>query len=283
MALQPYASTSQKLWHYFFRFFCFLVFAFLILPIIVIVPLSFNSLDFFTFTDKMLNLDPDGYSLKHYDDFFNNPNWQLALKNSFKIAPTAAIIATILGTLAAIGLSRTHVPFRNAIMVVIISPMITPIIIVAAGMYFFYSRIGLQGSFLGIVLADVAIGAPFVVVTVTATLTGFDHMLTKAAASLGSKPIRTFFKIQLPLILPGVVSGALFAFIIAFDELVIILFVGTAEHKTLSWQMFTGLREQISPTILAVASFMVSLSLFFLITVELLRRRAVRMRGLSTD
>lgn len=283
MALSSYSSTSQKIWHYSFRFFCFLVFSFLILPIIVIIPLSFNALDFFTFTDKMLALDPTGYSLKHYDDFFNNPNWQLALKNSFKIAPTAAIIATILGTLAAIGLSRTHVPFRNSIMVLIISPMITPIIIVAAGMYFFYSRIGLQGSFWGVVIADIAIGAPFVVVTVTATLTGFDNMLTKAAASLGSRPIRTFFKIQLPLILPGVISGGLFAFIIALDELVIILFVGTAEHKTLSWQMFTGLREQISPTILAVASFMVLLSLLFLSSIELLRRRTVRLRGLSSD
>lgn len=280
-ALPPYASPLQVAWFYAFRVICGLIFFFLIFPILVIVPLSFNAQNFFTFTPEMLTLDPAGYSLKHYEDFFTNPDWQRALWNSVTIAPAATILATVLGTLAAIGLSQAHVPFRSAIMAMLISPMIVPLIISAAGMYFFYSRIGLQGEFLGIVLAHAALGTPFVIITVTATLVGFDRSLTRAAASLGADPITTFFKIQMPLIMPGVISGALFAFITSFDEVVVVLFVGSASQKTLPWQMFIGLREQISPTILAVASIMVALSVLLLFTLEMLRRRSERLRGLS--
>ena len=166
-------------------------------------------------------------------------------------------------------------------MAVLISPMIVPLIISAAGMYFFYSRIGLQGTYLGVVLAHAALGIPFVIITVTATLVGFDRSLTRAAANLGANPVRTFFKVQAPLILPGVISGGLFAFITSFDEVVVVLFVGSAGQKTLPWQMFTGLREQISPTILAVATILVVISICLLATVELLRRRSERLRGLS--
>lgn len=281
--LPPYASTLQITWYYAFRVICGLIFFFLIFPILVILPLSFNAQDFFTFTPQMLALDPDGYSLKHYRDFFTNSDWQQALYNSFVIAPLATLIATVLGTLAAIGLSQSHVPYRSAIMAILISPMIVPLIISAAGMYFFYSRIGLQGTYLGVVLAHAALGTPFVIITVTATLVGFDRSLTRAAASLGADPIRTFFKVQMPLIMPGVISGALFAFITSFDEVVIVLFVGSAGQKTLPWQMFIGLREQISPTILAVASVMVALSILLLFTLEMLRRRSERLRGLSPN
>ena len=186
-----------------------------------------------------------------------------------------------LGTLAAVGLSQTHVPFRGAIMAILISPMIVPLIISAAGMFFFYSRVGLQGTYLGVVLAHSALGIPFVIITVTATLVGFDRSLTRASASLGAGPVRTFFKVQMPLILPGVISGGLFAFITSFDEVVVVLFVGSAGQKTLPWQMFIGLREQISPTILAVATILVAISIGLLATVELLRRRSERLRGLS--
>ncbi|NBN63774.1 ABC transporter permease subunit [Microvirga tunisiensis] len=280
-SLPPYASPLQRTWHYTFRTLCGLIFFFLIFPILVIIPLSFNAQDFFTFTPEMLALDPDGYSTKHYVDFFTNPDWQNALRNSFMIAPAATLLATVLGTLAAIGLSQPHVPFRSAIMAVLISPMIVPLIIAAAGMYFFYSRIGLQGTYWGVVLAHAVLGTPFVIITVTATLVGFDKSLVRAAASMGAGPITTFFKVQMPLILPGVVSGALFAFITSFDEVVVVLFLGSASQKTLPWQMFIGLREQISPTILAVASIMVVLSVMLLTVLELLRRRSERLRGVT--
>jgi len=279
--LPPYATPGQMLWHNGFKLLCGLIFFFLIAPIVVVMPLSFNAQDFFTFTPKMLAFDPEGYSLKHYRDFFTNPDWQQALRNSVRIAPAATFLSVTLGTLAAIGLSQSHVPFRRAIMAILISPMIVPLIISAAGMYFFYSRLGLQGTYLGVVLAHAALGIPFVIITVTATLVGFDKSLTRASANMGAGPVRTFFKVQMPLILPGVISGGLFAFITSFDEVVVVLFVGSANQQTLPWQMFTGLREQISPTILAVATILVAISIALLTTVELLRRRSERLRGMT--
>jgi len=207
--------------------------------------------------------------------------WMTPLKNSLKIAPVATIISVSLGTLAAIGLSQSHVPFRRAIMAIMISPMIVPLIISAAGMYFFYSRIGLQGTYWGVVLSHAALGIPFVIITVTATLVGFDQSLTRAAANMGANPVTTFFRVQMPLILPGVISGGLFAFITSFDEVVVVLFVGSAGQQTLPWQMFTGLREQISPTILAAATVLITISVILLVTLELLRRRSERLRGMS--
>ncbi|MGI3163973.1 ABC transporter permease [Pseudooceanicola sp. 200-1SW] len=279
--LPPYATPRQVLWHYSFLTIAGSILVFLITPILVVMPLSFNAEDFFTFTPEMLAFDPEGYSLKHYRDFFTNSDWQGALWNSVRIAPVATILAVGFGTLAAIGLSQPHVPFRQAIMAILISPMIVPLIISAAGMYFFYSRIGLQGTYIGVVLAHAALGIPFVIITVTATLVGFDRSLTRAAANMGADPVTTFFRVQMPLILPGVISGGLFAFITSFDEVVVVLFVGSAGQKTLPWQMFIGLREQISPTILAVATILVGISICLLATVELLRRRSERLRGMS--
>ena len=279
--LPPYLTAGQVLWHFSFRVICGAIFVFLITPILVVMPLSFNAQDFFTFTPEMLRFDPAGYSLKHYEDFFTSSEWQQALRNSLLIAPVATFLSVSFGTLAAIGLSSEHVPFRRAIMAILISPMIVPLIISAAGMYFFYSRIGLQGTYMGVVLAHAALGIPFVIITVTATLVGFDRSLTRAAANMGADPVTTFFRVQMPLILPGVISGGLFAFITSFDEVVVVLFVGSASQQTLPWQMFTGLREQISPTILAVATILVFISIILLTVVELLRRRSERLRGMS--
>ncbi|UWR22392.1 ABC transporter permease [Sulfitobacter sp. S190] len=279
--IAPYLTPGQVFWHFAFRTLCGAIFVFLITPILVVMPLSFNAEDFFTFTPEMLRFDPEGYSLKHYRDFFTNDDWQNALANSVKIAPVATLLSVTFGTLAAIGLSQPHVPFRRAIMAILISPMIVPLIISAAGMYFFYSRMGLQGTYIGVVLAHAALGIPFVIITVTATLVGFDRSLTRAAANMGANPVTTFFRVQMPLILPGVISGGLFAFITSFDEVVVVLFVGSAGQKTLPWQMFTGLREQISPTILAVATILVFISVCLLTVVELLRRRSERLRGMS--
>ena len=290
--LQPYLSSSQVLWHYLFRVICGVIFIFLIMPILVVMPLSFNSQDFFTFTPEMLKFEPEGYSLKHYRDFFTNNEWQRSFKNSLLIAPVATLVSVSLGTLAAIGLSQSHVPFKRAIMAILISPMIVPLIISATGMFFFYSHvgnfledtIGLDKNFVGyvkVILAHSVLGIPFVIITVTATLVGFDSSLTRAAASMGANPVKTFFKIQMPLILPGVISGGLFAFITSFDEVVVVMFVGSTNQKTLPWQMFTGLREQISPTILAVATILVAISIALLITIEMLRRRSEKLRGIT--
>ena len=282
MSLPTYAGPLERIWYYTFRTFCGLIFFFLIAPLIVIVPLSFNAVPFFTFTAEMLSLDPTGYSLQWYEDFFTNPNWQGAVKNSFFIAIFATLISTTLGTIGALGLSRSHMPYKSTVMAILISPMIVPLIISAAGMYFFYSKIGLSSTYLGVILAHAALGTPFVVITVTATLVGFDQSLIRAAHSLGASPTVTFFKVIVPLILPGVVSGALFAFITSFDEVVVILFVGSYEQRTIPWQMFSGIREQISPTILAVATLLIIVSILLLTSLELIRRRNERLRGIAT-
>ena len=310
MALPIYASPLERLWHYTYLVLCTLIFIFLISPILVVIPLSFNVEPYFTFTEAMLRFDPAGYSLRWYDllltggmqvpealrdgawwrDMWENSTWVRAAKNSVIIGFWATIFATVLGTLAALGLSRPEMPYRRTIMAILISPMIVPIIIIATGLFFFYSNpcsiIGtecgrLTSTYLGVILAHTTLGIPFVIITVTATLSGFDQSLIRAGASLGASPSRTFFKVVMPLILPGVVSGALFAFVTSFDEVVAVLFIAGPDQQTIPRQMWNGIREAISPAILAVATILVIISIGLLATVELLRRRSERMRGVT--
>jgi putative spermidine/putrescine transport system permease protein len=281
MAVPTYAGPLERTWYYTFRVLCGLIFFFLIAPILIMVPLSFNVEPYFTYTRDMLTLNPEGFSLRWYRDLFTSESWLSSIRNSVIIGIASTVVATFLGTLAALGLSRSEMPFKGFFMGVLISPMIVPLIISAAGMFFFYSSIGLANTMPGVILAHAALGTPFVVITVTATLVGFDHSLTRASASLGAGASTTFFKIQMPLILPGVISGALFAFITSFDEIVIVLFVAGVEQRTIPREMWSGIREQISPTILAVASILVAFSIMLLTTVEVLRRRSERLRGMS--
>ena len=258
-----------------------LVLLFLIMPILVIIPLSFNVEPFFSFTEGMLTFQPEAYSLRWYSAIFSDDKWMLAIKNSFLIGFFATLLATVLGTCAAVGLARDDMPMRRLITALLLSPMIVPLIITAAGMFFFYSDLGLAGNYLGIIIAHAALGTPFVIITVTATLTGFDYSLARAALNLGATPLRVFFDIIMPLIRPGVISGALFAFITSFDEVVVILFMAGPQQRTIPRQMFSGLREQINPSILAIATLLILMSIVLLITIELLRRRATRMRGIE--
>jgi putative spermidine/putrescine transport system permease protein len=310
MALPIYASPLERIWHYTYLVLCTAIFIFLISPILVVIPLSFNAEPYFTFTEAMLTFDPAGYSWRWYDtlltlgmqapealrddawwsDMWANATWVRAAKNSLIIGFWATILATVLGTLAALGLSRPEMPYRRTIMAILISPMIVPIIIIATGLFFFYSNpcsiIGIEcgrltSTYLGVILAHTTLGIPFVIITVTATLSGFDQSLIRAAASLGASPSRTFFKVIMPLILPGVVSGALFAFVTSFDEVVAVLFIAGPDQQTIPRQMWNGIREAISPAILAVATILVIISIALLATVELLRRRSERLRGVT--
>jgi putative spermidine/putrescine transport system permease protein len=209
----------------------------------------------------MLAFDPDSYSLRWYRDFVNNTQWIHSVENSFIIAVSSTILATFLGTMAALGLSKSHMPYRSLMMGLLISPMIVPLIISAAGMYFFYSNIGLDQTYLGIILAHTALGTPFVVITVTATLVGFDHSLTRASANLGASPTVTFFKVIMPLILPGVISGALFAFVTSFDEVVVVLFLAGFEQRTIPRQMWSGSSEAVKTRGLATLRMIKSLDI----------------------
>ncbi|MDC0612194.1 ABC transporter permease [Vibrio sp.] len=273
-----YYSPLQKLGSISLSATAYLVLAFLMLPILIIVPLSFNAEPFFTFTDGMLALDPDAYSLEWYQQIFADDQWILAIKNSFFIGICATIIATVLGTLAAIGMSNSDMPFQRAIMAMLLSPMIVPLIITAAGMFFFYTQFNLAGSYLGVIIAHAALGTPFVIITVNAALAGFDYSLVNASLGMGAKPTYTFFKVIMPLIRPGVISGALFAFVTSFDEVIVVLFLAGPEQRTIPRQMFSGLREEINPTILAVATLLVVVSMLLLLTLEYLRSRSERIR-----
>jgi len=295
----PYVTSKQVLWFYTFRVICGMIFVFLITPILIVMPLSFNQEPYFSFTQGMLTFDPEAYSLRWYmdmlhngmaapdavagwwSDMWNNAQWIRSVRNSFFIGTCATIFATSIGTLAAIGLSRPEMPYKRPIMALLISPMIAPLVIIASGMFFFFSDLGLAKTYTGIIIAHAVLGTPYVIITVTATLVGFDQSLARAAANMGANPITTFFKVQMPLILPGVISGALFAFITSFDEVVLVLQLADVKQRTIPRQMFSGIREQISPTILAVATVLVIISICLLIVVEALRRRSERMRGLS--
>ena len=272
------ALLVRRAGHYGFIVFCAAAFIFLVAPILVIVPLSFNAEPYFTFTEGMLRLDPEAYSLRWYRNVVEDEAWSRALVNSLVIGSAATLLATALGTLAALGLASPAMPGRALITGILISPMVTPIIIVAVGMFFFYSSIGLGQSYTGLILAHAALGAPFVVITVTATLSGFDRTLLRAAASLGAGPLRSFFRVQLPLIAPGVFSGGLFAFATSFDEVVVVLFMGGLEQRTIPRQMWSGIREQISPSILAVAVFLIAFAVLALFTVQWLRQRSAEAR-----
>ena len=296
MALPTYATPIQRTYYYAYLFFCGVVFFFLVAPLIAIVPISFSVSPFMVFTEGMLSWppDPEAWSLRWYRNMIGDcsaevvsstvpcsTKWMKGTVNSFYIGIIATFIATVLGTMAALGLSRPHMPYKALIMSILISPMIVPLIITAAGMFFFYARINLVYTFTGVILAHVALATPFVVITVTATLVGFDMNMVKAAQSLGAKPMRTFFKVIMPLILPGIISGALFAFITSFDEVVIVMFMASIDQLTIPKQMWAGIRQEISPVILCMATCLVILSIVLLTTVELLRRRAERLRGIK--
>ena len=283
MSLPNYTSWNYRVWHYTYITICALVFFFLIAPLFIILPLSFNAEQYIHFSKGMLALDPDAFSLRWYEDMIygtKNP-WGLAAKNSIIIAFFATIGSTILGTVAALGLSSRHMPYKAAFMALLISPMIVPLIISGTAIFFFMAKVGLAATHTGIILAHIILGTPFVGITVTATWTGFDHSVTRAAASLGSNPVNTFMKITLPLILPGVISGALFAFVTSFDEVVVVLFLAGLENTTIPIQMWVGLREQLSPTIMAVATCLIVMSTLILVSAELLRRRSERLRGIN--
>lgn len=276
-----YFTIWHKLGHFSLKYLAYIVLAFLILPILVIIPLSFNAEPYFTFTEGMVKLDPDAYSLRWYEGMITDANWQLAIKNSVIVGIFSTLIATTLGTLAAVGLSSNNMPYKRLIMALLLSPMIVPLIIIAAGMFFFYAQFGLAGTYIGLIIAHAVLGIPFVIITVTATLASFDKSLYNAGLSMGASPIKTFFDIVVPIIRPGVISGAMFAFVTSFDEVVVVLFLAGPGQRTIPRQMFAGLREQINPTILAVATLLVAIAVAFLVLLELLRRRSDKLRGLE--
>ena len=260
------------LWQTFFYFLCASIFTFLILPLFVIIPISFSPASY-------LQFPPRGFSLRWYAEYFGSRNWVSATLVSFQVAIATMIVATVLGTLASLALVRGEFKGKKLVYGIILSPMIIPVIVIAVATYYLFSRFHLVGTKVGLILAHTVLAIPFVVVNVTATLQGFDIALERAALSLGANRFVTFMKVTFPLIRPGMISGALFAFIISFDEVVVAVFISGIRAATLPKQMWDGIREALNPTISAVASLLIVFSILLLFTVEILRRRSMRIKG----
>jgi putative spermidine/putrescine transport system permease protein len=253
-----------------------LVLFYLVFPVLVVVPVSFSSAQFMQFP-------PPGLSFQWYEKYFDRRDWVEATFLSIRIALLTSVLATVLGTLASLALVRGRFWGRNLINSFIVSPLIIPSIIVAIGVYFFYARLQIVGNWWALALAHTALAIPFVVINVSATLYGFDERLEFAAMNLGANRWQTFFKVTLPIIRPGVFAGALFAFITSFDELIVALFISGTGAVTLPRKMWDGLRQEIDPTIAAVSTLLIALSVLILLSGELLRQRSERLRTAAPD
>ncbi len=269
MALALHATAGQRIWHVAFRTICAAVFFFLLAPIFVIIPIAFSA-------GSLLNYPLPGLSLEWFEVIFTPYPWMLSLKNSVIIASATTVLATVLGTVAAYGITLVEFRFKPLLMALLLSPVMVPLVITALAAYFLFARIGLAGTFTGMILAHTVLAVPFVVITVTATLAGFDRNMVRAAQSLGAHPLAAFFGVTLPLIMPGVISGAIFAFVTSFDEIVVALFIASPAQFTLPRQLFSGLRDNLDPSIVAVATLLVAVSVVLMALVELLRWRAER-------
>ncbi|WP_067177337.1 ABC transporter permease [Microtetraspora niveoalba] len=244
-----------------------LVGAVLIAPTLIVIPLSFTGKASFTFP-------PESWSLRWYQNFFTDPGWRDALLTSVRIALLVAVLASALGTAAALALDSGRVPGKGLINGLLLSPMVVPQIVAAIGVYAVFLKWGLAGTTLGFVLAHTALAIPFVIVAVSAVLRGYDRRLEQAAASLGAGPLTTFFQVTLPLILPGVLSGAVFAFVTSLDEVVIALYLQSPELHTLPVQMFSSVTVETDPTIAAASTLVLVVTTMLILLPQLLRRRS---------
>jgi putative spermidine/putrescine transport system permease protein len=252
-----------------------LVLVFLVAPILVVFPLSFTS-------SELLVFPLPGFSTRWYEDFFTNPLWTGALRNSVFLGVVVTALATALGTSAALGLHNTTFRGKPLVVGLLLAPLAAPIVIVAVAVFYFFATISLLGTFAGLVVAHTVLAMPFVVITVMATLQSFDPNMVRAANSLGASPLLAFRTVTLPIIAPGVISGALFAFVTSFDEIVVALFVASPQQRTLPRQIFSGVSENLSPTITAAAVVLIIVSGALMAVVEMLRRRSERMRAGDT-
>ncbi|MCI5066209.1 ABC transporter permease [bacterium] len=246
-----------------------LVLAYLLLPLMVIIPMGFSS-------GKYLTFPPPGFSVQYVQEVVHSPQWTSAIWNSITVGVAATVLSTLFGTMAAIGLVWGRFRGRLLLFGFFLLPLLVPVVVSATGLYLLFAKLGLLGTFLGMVLAHAMLGAPFVVMVVSATLTGYDRRLINAAFSLGAHPWGAFRTVTLPIIAPGVVSGALLSFMTSFDEVVVALFLSGSDYRTVPVLMFQGIRFELDPSIAAVGTLLLAVSLLAMITAELLRRRARR-------
>lgn len=238
----------------------------LMVPILIIAPMSFSSARF-------LQFPPPGWSLRWYETLLSDPAWVQAGKVSMIVSVSSAVLATVLGTAAAYALNMARPKLANALQVVLLLPLVVPIVITAVGVFLVYANVGLIATLPGLILANVMLGMPYVITSVLVGLRKFDPAQEMVARSLGMNRLRAFFAVTLPQIRPSVVSGLLFAFISALDETVVAIFIAGGENQTLTKKMFTALRDEIDPTIAALSTLLTGASFLILALMALNMRR----------
>lgn len=253
---------------------------YLVLPVFIVVPVSFSDSQFLTFP-------ADSYSLRWYHELLEDPTWLDSALASLRVALLSALAATVLGILGALALVRGRFPGRNAVLLVFLAPVIVPYVIIGLAAYVTFLNLGLTQTTVGFVLVHLALGVPYVVINVSAGLVDVDPRLEMAAKSLGAGPVTTFTRVTLPMILPSALSGALFAFIISWDEVVTALFLSGPNLTTLPVRMWSGIRIQIDPVVAAVSTLTLLLSLLVFAALGLTRlatviRRRRKQQGVRT-
>jgi putative spermidine/putrescine transport system permease protein len=243
-----------------------LILIFLLAPILIIIPISLSSSPFFIFP-------PTEYSLRWFENFFAQSQWINAFLKSLQVAVITSILATVLGTMAALAISRLEFKGKQIFMGIMILPIVVPLVVTGIAIYRFYSEIQLVGSSVGLVLAHSLLALPIVFVTILASLKGFDRNIELAAMSLGSTPLGAFFKVTLPIIKPAVFSSALFAFITSLDEIVVTIFIGGSQNPTLPKVMWEQMRSQIDPTIAAASSLLIIATVVLFTSQSILKAR----------
>ena len=241
--------------------FAALVIAFLLLPLVAILPLAFTDSVFLTYPVT-------GPSTRWFETLATSDTWRRAIVNSLIIGTGATILATVVGTLAALGLRRDLLPFAGLLRSVFLLPMVVPAVVLGVGMQILYARMGLASSYPGVIIAHAVLCVPFVLVNVSGSLASIDPALERAAASCGANPAAVFRNVTLPLAMPGILTGAVFAFATSLDEVVITLFVAGPNQTTLARQMFASIRENISPAIAAAAFVIILLTFALVIAVK---------------
>jgi putative spermidine/putrescine transport system permease protein len=240
---------------------------YLLAPTLVIVPMSFTEA-------RILSFPPQGFTTQWYERMFTDRQWSSGMINSAQVAALTAVLATVLGTLAALGLARGRFPGRTVVNAIALTPLIVPVVIIAIGMFSIFVQWRISGSLIGLVLAHTALAIPFVVVNVGASLRTMDRNLELAAANLGADPRQAFLRITLPIILPGVLAGAIFSFITSWDEVVVAIFLTSARFRTLPVEMWEQVRQVVDPTVAAVSTTLLVVTTVLLLLLLVVRRQA---------
>lgn len=249
-----------------------LIMIFLVAPLLVILPLAFTS-------SAVLTYPIPSFSLRWFRELITNEVWSRTIINSLIIASGTTVLATVLGTAASMGLRHRGVPFQGSIRTMFLLPMVVPAVVLGVGMQVLFVRIGIASTYVGVLVAHTVVAIPFVIISVSGALAGIDGRVERAASSLGASPTTVFRRVTLPLAMPGILSGAALAFAISLDEVVLTLFVAGPNQRTLARQMFSTLRENISPAIAAAAFIIIVGTVVVAVAMLLARRKVARMQG----